>query len=244
MTNPAIQIFPDLDALSRAAAQELISLAQAAPSSGSAPFAAALSGGSTPKYFYELLATPECSPQMPWPRVHLFQVDERCVPPDDSRSNYCMMREAMLGAVPAQFHRMEAEDPDRNAASARYAADLRRTLGAGTGEWPRLDVIYLGLGEDGHTASLFPETTALAERGLAVCPNYVAKLDMYRLTLTLPVLNAAKRVIFLVSGAGKAEILREVLKPSVPARYPAQLVQPESGAVVWYVDKAAAAGLP
>lgn len=243
MTRPEIHIYSDLDDLSRAAAQELISLAQAAPSSGSPPFAAALSGGSTPKHFYELLATPEFSTRMPWPRVHLFQVDERCVPPDDPRSNYRMMREAMLSAVPAQFHRMDAEDPDRNAASARYAADLRRTLDANSGEWPRLDVIYLGLGEDGHTASLFPETAALAERSLAVCPNYVAKLDMYRLTLTLPVLNAAKRVIFMVSGAGKAEMLREILQPSAPVRYPAQWVQPESGSVTWYVDKAAAAGL-
>lgn len=242
MTNPEIRVFQNLDELSQAAAKELVMLTHAALPTK--PFAAALSGGSTPKRFYELLATPEFSVQMPWPRVHLFQVDERCVPPDDPRSNYRMMREAMLGAVPAaQFHRMAAEEPDRDAASARYAADIRRTLRAGSGQWPRMDVIYLGLGEDGHTASLFPETSALAERNLAVCPNYVAKLDMYRITLTLPVLNAAKRVIFLASGAGKADMLRQVLKTTPPSRYPAQLVAPESGTLAWYLDKGAAAGL-
>ncbi|MGH9343235.1 MAG: 6-phosphogluconolactonase [Terriglobia bacterium] len=245
MTNTEIQVFPDLDELSRAAAEEFASLAQTS-SSPSKPFAAALSGGSTPQRFYELLATPECSSKIPWPRVHLFQVDERCVPPDDPRSNYRMMREAMLERIPsAHFHRMAAEEPDRDAASARYAAEIRQILGAGSEEWPRFGVIYLGMGDDGHTASLFPDTAALTERQLAVCPNYVAKLSMYRLTLTLPVLNAAKRVIFLVSGAGKAEMLRQVLRTprSASPQYPAQLVQPESGAVAWYLDKAAAAGL-
>ncbi|HEV2500400.1 MAG TPA: 6-phosphogluconolactonase [Terriglobia bacterium] len=243
MTNPEVRVFKDLNELSRAAAEEFTSLAQAPPSKA---FAAALSGGSTPKRFCELLAMPEFSAKIPWPRVHLFQVDERCVPPDDPRSNYRMMREAMLAAIPAvHFHRMATEEPDRSAASAQYAAEIRETLGTASGEWPRLDVIYLGMGDDGHTASLFPGTTALAERRVAVCPNYVAKLDMNRLTLTLPVLNAAKRVIFLVAGAGKAEMLRQVLRApaSAPAEYPAQLVQPESGSVTWYLDQAAAARL-
>lgn len=246
MTNPEIHVFPSLEELSRAAAEELAALANAARPPDSPPFAAALSGGSTPKHFYELLATPEFSSKAPWPRVHLFQVDERCVPPDDPRSNFRMMREAMLQKIPAaHFHRMAAEQEDREAASAAYADDLRRTLGAAPAEWPRLDVIYLGMGDDGHTASLFPDTLALAERERAVCPNYVAKLDMYRLTLTLPVLNAAKRAIFMVSGAGKAEMLRQVLRApaGAPAQYPAQLVKPSSGSIAWYLDQAAAARL-
>jgi 6-phosphogluconolactonase len=243
MSTPDLRVFADLEELSRAAAQEFASLA-AQPRAGGKPFSAALSGGSTPKRFYELLAAPELS--IPWSRVHLFQVDERCVPPDDPRSNYRMMREALLDRLPAaHFHRMAAEREDRDVAAGDYAAELRSVLGTLPGEWPRLDVIYLGMGDDGHTASLFPGTTALDERRLAVCSNYVAKLDMYRLTLTLPVLNAAARVIFLVSGAGKAEMLHQVLRApaSTPPQYPAQLVKPERGSVAWYVDHAAAADL-
>lgn len=246
MMKPEIRVFPSLDDLSRAAAEELAALADAVHPTRPAPFAAALSGGSTPKHFYELLATPEFSGKVPWPRVHLFQVDERCVPPDDPRSNFRMINETMLRKIPApHFHRMAAERENLTAASASYAAELRQTLGTQPADWPRLDVIYLGMGDDGHTASLFPDTTALAERERAVCPNFVPKLNMHRLTLTLPVLNAAQRIIFMVSGAGKAEMLRQVLRApaGAPAQYPAQLVKPSGGGVAWYVDQAAAARL-
>jgi len=243
MPAPEIRVFKDLETLSRAAAAEFTALAAQAKPQGK-PFAAALSGGPTPKRFYELLATPEFSGKIPWPRVHLFQVDERCVPPDDVESNYRMMRQAMIERIPlpaANFHRMPAEQPDHEGAARRYESELRETLGAPPPAWPSFDLVYLGLGDDGHTASLFPGTAALEERERAVCPNYVEKLKMFRLTLTLPVLNAAQKVIFLVAGVGKAETLRQILRPPAAwPRLPAQRIQPVQGTVSWYLDEAAA----
>lgn len=242
MPKPEIRTFKNPEELSRGAASEFVLLARQRHASR-AGFSAALSGGSTPKRFYELLATEEFSSQVSWPRIDLFQVDERCVPPNDPRSNYRMIREAMLDAVPeARFHRMAAEEADRDAAARDYAESVRNALGARAGSWPQLDIIYLGMGGDGHTASLFPGTTVLNEQELSVAPNYVAKLDMWRLTLTLPVLNAAAHVVFLVDGAEKADIVSRVLaSDSAKApQYPAQLVRPDHGTVAWYLDEAAA----
>jgi 6-phosphogluconolactonase len=238
-----VRVFENHEGLSRAAAAEFMELANAHKPAG-APFVAALPGGSTPKRFYQLLATPEFSSKIPWQRVHLVQVDERAVPPDSPQSNYKMVREAMLEHIPlaaANFHRIEAENPDRDAVAERYAAELRRTAGTAGSKWPQFDLIYLGIGEEGHTASLFPGTAALNEEKLAVCPNYVPQLRMWRITVTRPVLNAARHVIFLVSGAPKAAILRRVLKdfsPSTPL--PAQLIHPSQGTLAWYVDREAA----
>jgi 6-phosphogluconolactonase len=238
-----VRVFEDLEALSRAAAEEFTELASRNKMGGS-PFTAALSGGSSPKRFYELLATQEFSARIPWDRVHLFQVDERAVPTDSPQSNYKMIREAMLDHIPlpaGNFHRMAAEESERSAVADQYAAELRRTAGAGDGEWPRLDLIYLGIGEEGHTASLFPGSAALNEKKLAVCPNYVAQVQMWRMTLTLPVLNAARHIIFVASGTQKADILRQVLKDSNRSSpLPAQMVQPVHGTLAWYVDRAAA----
>ncbi|MGH9450096.1 MAG: 6-phosphogluconolactonase [Terriglobia bacterium] len=242
MPKPQVRVFKDLEDLSRGAAEEFVSLA-GQTNRRETLFSAALSGGSTPKRFYELLATREFSSQVFWPRVQLFQVDERCVATDDARSNYKMIREALLDhASGIEFHRMAAEQSDRDAASVSYAAALRAALRTGQGRWPRLDVIYLGMGEDGHTASLFPGTAALIECERAVVPNYVAKFEMWRLTLTLPVLNAAAHVVFLVSGAEKAERLHQALGAPAGAAppLPSQLVSPEQGTVAWYVDEAAA----
>lgn len=242
MPNPGIRTFKNLEELSRGAAAEFVLLAQQRHAAG-ASYSAALSGGSTPRRFYELLATKEFSSQVSWPRVNLFQVDERCVPPDDARSNYRMIRKAVLDAVPeVRFHRMAAERADRDAAARDYAESLCDALGTPAGNWPQLDIIYLGMGGDGHTASLFPGTAVLNERKLTVAPNYVAKLDMWRLTLTLPVLNAASHVVFLVDGAEKAEMVSQVLgnNSAGAPHYPAQLVRPEHGAVAWYLDEAAA----
>jgi len=246
MPAPEIRVFKDLELLSRAAAAEFTALgAQAKPAKhGEAPFAAALSGGSTPKRLYELLATPEFSTKVLWPRVHLFQVDERCVPPDDAESNYRMMRQAMLERIPlpaTNFHRMAAEQPDREGAARRYEAELRETLRSPAPAWPAFNLVYLGVGDDGHTASLFPGTAAIEERERAVCPNYVEKLKMFRLTLTLPVLNAAAKVIFLVAGSGKAKTVHQILHPSTAMiQFPAQRVQPSQGTISWYLDEAAA----
>ena len=155
-----------------------------------------------------------------------------------------MIREALLDhiALPqGHFHRMAAELSDRDTAARSYELELRETLGVAADEWPRLDIVFLGMGDDGHTASLFPESAALNETKRAVCPNWIEKLKMWRLTLTYPVLNAAAQVIFLVSGGQKAEILRQVVRASDSTlQYPVQRIQPASGVVTWYLDQAAA----
>jgi len=243
MSMPEIRVFQNLEELSQAAAARFAEIT-AQPRSDNRPFSIALSGGHTPKHLYELLATQEFSSRIPWSNVHLFQVDERCVPPTGTESNYRMIREAMLDEIPlpsGHFHRMTAEQPDRDAAARSYARELQTIAAESSAKWPRLDLIFLGLGEDGHTASLFPSSAALEEEKLAVCPNWIEKLGMWRLTLTYPVLNAAARIIFLVAGAEKAEIVRRILRsPQGTPLYPAQRVKPSNGTVTWFLDEAAA----
>jgi 6-phosphogluconolactonase len=243
MSDTKIQIFPGLEELSRAAAVRFTELARERVQQGKV-FSAALSGGSTPRTFLEILANPEFSQRIPWVSVHLFQVDERCVPPQDLQSNYRMIHGSLLRPVPGaaeNFHRMKAEQEDREAASAEYEAEIREILAPVAGRLPRFDLVFLGLGSDGHTASLFPGSAALAERSKWVCPNYVEKLQMHRLTLTYPVLNAASEIVFLISGSGKAEILHKVLEgPRDPGLLPVQGIQAAEGSVSWYLDGAAA----
>lgn len=243
MGEMSIRAFRDLEEVSRALALRFSELAQERTQQGKT-FSAALSGGTTPRTFMEILASPGFSQRISWENVHLFQVDERCVPPDDIQSNYRMISGALLGPVPGaadNFHRMKAEREDREAACAEYAAEIKETLTPTEGKLPRFDLILLGLGPDGHTASLFPGSEALAERSKWVCPNYVEKLRSHRLTLTYPVLNAAGEIVFLVSGTGKAEILRQVLEgPHNPKQYPAQGIGSGEGSVIWYLDKSAA----
>jgi 6-phosphogluconolactonase len=238
---PEVKVFTNLEELSRAAARQFEELSNARAQENK-NFSAALSGGSTPARLYELLASPNRT--IPWDRVHLFQVDERCVPPDHPESNYKMIRAALLQhiAIPApNFHRMEAEKADRDAAARQYAEEMARELHPGTGEWPRIDLVFLGMGSDGHTASLFPGSPALTERDLWVRPNYSERLNSFRLTLTYPVLNAAAQVIFLVAGADKAETLRNVLSGSTQELgFPAQGIRPLNGQLSWYLDEAAA----
>jgi 6-phosphogluconolactonase len=238
MVKPQIRIFENLEALSREGAARFAELATAA-SAGGRIFTCALSGGSTPRRLYELLANADL--HIPWERVHLFQVDERLVSPDDAESNYRMIREALLAKAPipdANFHRIAAENADRDATAKDYARELARVIQSGADEWPRLDLIFLGMGSDGHTASLFPSSPALAEQKLWVCSNYSARLGKYRLTLTFPVINAAAEIIFLVSGNDKAETLRQVLE-GPPGVFPAQDIAPVNGRLSWFVDVAA-----
>jgi 6-phosphogluconolactonase len=243
---PSVRTFANLEELSLAAAREF-TRAASSRLAGANLFSVALSGGTTPRRFFELLATPEFSKSIQWSRVHLFQVDERCVPPDSPQSNYKMIRETLLDRIELpnpNFHRMQAERPDREAAAREYENDLRRTLDAPAPEWPRFDMIFLGLGDDGHTASLFPGTSALAEDRVAVCPNYVEKLKMWRMTLTMPVLNAGAHVIFLVAGSEKKDLVRQLLRgPTATPPLPSGLVKPARGAVDWYLDQAAASSL-
>ncbi len=235
-----IRIFPDAEALSRAAAALFARAAQRAVRNAGR-FVVALSGGQTPRRTYERLACPECRDAVPWEAVHVFWGDERCVPFEDPRSNACMAYEALLQHVPIpphQIHPIRCEG-DPETAAARYEALLRSFFREAP---PRFDLILLGLGEDGHTASLFPFHPAVTEQRRWVAA--VPEADPPRVTLTLPILNQARRVVFLVTGARKAGILREVLQePPDPLRRPVQGVRPGPGRVLWLVDAAAASEL-
>jgi 6-phosphogluconolactonase len=242
--NRDIQIVENGEAVSRTAAEMLVSLALEKLKSKET-FAVALSGGSTPKDMFVILANDAalCS-RMPWDRVHFFWGDERHVAPDHTDSNYRMTNEAMLARVPVppeNVHRIRAENPDAGKAAEEYEQELRRFFNLGPEQLPPFDCVYLGMGPDGHTASLFPGTKALHERKRLVVSNWVAKFQSYRITLTTPVFNNADLVIFLVSGEEKAEPLRIVLEGQrQPELYPSQLIEPTHGKLIWLVDPAAA----
>jgi 6-phosphogluconolactonase len=209
-------------------------------------FTIALSGGSTPRSLYHLLAA-NARTSLPWDRMFFFWGDERHVPPSDKDSNYRMANESMLSKVPvpeANVFRVRAENPDAAAAADSYEQSLRKFFAEPAGQIPVFDLILLGLGPDGHTASLFPETAALKEMSRLVVANWVEKFKTHRITFTLPLLNAARCVAFLVSGMDKASALQAVLQSDAPGeKYPAKLVRPASGKLIWLVDRAAASGL-
>lgn len=209
-------------------------------------FAIALSGGSTPKNLFTLIAA-NASTSLLWDKIFFFWSDERHVPPTDPESNYRMANETLLSRVPvpsANIFRVPAENPDASAAAKSYEQTLYSFFAVKDGEFPRFDLILLGMGPDGHTASLFPNTPALQEKSRWFVANWVEKLHTHRLTLTVPVLNAARRVIFLVSGTDKAAALREVLEGGAAAeKFPSKLVQPSQGDLLWLVDRAAASEL-
>ena len=206
----------------------------------------ALSGGSTPRRLFALLASEDWEP-LPWENIHLFWGDERHVGPDHPDSNYRMTVETLLdgGLVPqGNVHRIPSENPDAAAAALAYAAQLRGFFAVGEGRFPRFDLVILGMGADGHTASLFPGTPVLNENSEWVAATWVEKLAAHRITLTPPLFNHARRVLFLVTGADKAATLREVLHGQRdPHRYPAQLIEPVDGTCRWLLDTAAAAEL-
>jgi 6-phosphogluconolactonase len=240
-----LQTFADPEALCQAAAREFTLRAIEAVTARNR-FFVALSGGSTPRRLYRLLSEPPFRDQVEWSRVELFWGDERCVPPDHADSNYRMANEALVERVPippANVHRLPAEQSDRDAAAEEYAHTMAATFDA-AGSPPVFDLVLLGMGPDAHTASLFPHTAALAETGRWVAANFVPKLNAHRLTLTYPVLNRAREVLFLVAGADKAGPLFEVFAgPPDPERLPSQAVAPVQGQLVWYADAAAVARL-
>jgi 6-phosphogluconolactonase len=201
-------------------------------------FAVALAGGSTPKATYEVLAR-DYADELDWSEVHVFFGDERPVPPDHKASNYRTARETLLSRIRVgSVHRIRCELPPEEAAAA-YEEVLREFYGPD--ERPSFDLILLGLGADGHTASLFPETSALEVTDRWVVANPVLKLDTTRITLTIAAINAAKAVTFLVSGSDKAEALKEILERDAdPREYPATSIRPEKGDLTWMVDRAAA----
>lgn len=246
MPKPEVHVSQNLEALSRAAAELFVETAKARIEAAGT-FFAALSGGSTPRRLYELLATSDYSDRVAWPKVHLFQVDERLVPPSHPDSNFRMIREAWLAPLRIRrdnFHRMPGEQADAGEAARQYALALERAIPNHEGNFPRFDLVLLGMGNDGHTASLFPGSPALEERQRWVCPSSPGAGGLPRITLTYPVLNAAARIVFLVSGSEKAATLERVLQsPHAPQLLPAQGISPVNGQLVWYVDDAAVSRL-
>lgn len=248
-TSVRIKVYTDVNSLVREAANQIVSLAAPAIKDRGR-FSLGLSGGSTPEPLYRALATERFTRYLDWSHVHVFWGDERCVPPDHADSNFRMAREALLDQVPLpadHIHRIEGElDPEL--AAARYEQVLTTFFGQQeTGDIPsrpRFDVLILGMGDDGHTASLFPGTTALGEQVRWVVPNYVDKLGVWRVTLTALAINSAAHILFLVSGTEKAGVLRKVLLgPRQPQVYPAQLIYPDDGLLTWHIDAQAVAEL-
>ncbi len=237
-TQPEIRILKNAADLFEAAAAEFAAQASAAVQANGT-FTVALSGGSTPKTLYSLLAT---KPGIPWDKIYFFWGDERHVAPDQPESNYRMANEALLSKVPVRaehIFRIHSEEKDAAAAALQYEQTLKDFFRLSPGKFPRFDLIFLGVGPDGHTASLFPGTSALTENQRLVVANWVPKFNTDRITFTFPVLNAAACVIFLLSGADKAATLQEVLE-NKSADLPSQKVCPVNGKLIWMVDEPAA----
>jgi 6-phosphogluconolactonase len=241
--SPEISVFENAEEVARAAASSFVELSRAAIDA-QGRFSVALSGGSTPKRAYQLLASDEFKENVDWAKTHVFFGDERCVPPDDADSNYRMADEALLSrvSIPSRnVHRIMGEG-DAVANSRLYEDELQ--IFFDNAAWPRFDLMLLGMGDDGHTASLFPETEALAEMRAWVVANWIEKLGAYRITLSAPAINRSAHIAFLVTGASKAARLKEIIRgPREPERLPSQLIRAESGTLAWFVDKAAAANL-
>lgn len=241
-TSPEIQVFPDRAALSQGAAERFVKISQAAVQARG-QFTVALSGGSTPQGMYELLAGDELRRRVEWSRSFFFWGDERAVPPGDPESNYRMADDAFLSHVPVprkNIYRIPAEKPPE-AAAADYEASLRNFW---NGALEGFDLILLGLGTNGHTASLFPHTFALHEQRRWCVAVWVPELNATRITLTVPVLNRGANVFFLVAGSDKSAVVHEVLRgPNDPERLPAQLIRPDAGHLTWLLDHEAASGL-
>jgi 6-phosphogluconolactonase len=215
---------------------------------GGGEFCLGLSGGSTPRRLYELLGSPPLLDELPWSRTQVFWCDERAVPPDSPDSNYALAAATLLRAepVPAErLHRMEAGADDLEAARARYEETFRAIACRADRAPHGLDVALLGMGADGHTASLFPHSAALGERERLVAITEGGSPPVKRLTLTLPALNRSREAIFLVAGAAKADaVARALAGDADPRDLPAVGVSPTGGPVVWLLDREAAAGLP
>lgn len=235
-----IKVVTDASELSRVAAAEFEQVARNAVQARDR-FTVSLSGGSTPRGLYSRLA--QHSRDLPWDKIYFFWGDERHVPPDDKDSNYRMVRETLLSQAPIpteHVFRMHTENPDAAQVAEEYERTIREFFGLKPGELPRFDLVLLGLGPDGHTASLFPGSAALHEASRLVVANWVEKFGHYRLTFTAPVINNAAQVMFLVSGAEKAAALQSVLYSNAPAEeFPAKLIQPQNGRLIWLVDRAA-----
>lgn len=246
----SVAVYHNNEALAQAAAEYFASLAnQFVTQTGN--FTVAFSGGSTPKIMFSLLAASPFRENIPWQSIFIFQVDERCVPSDHADSNFRMMRETLLAKVPipdSQVYRMPAELADHAAAAEQYSQILRNFFAARKfadagphPNLPRFDLIFLGMGADGHTASLFPNSAALQAGAEIAVANYVTKPDAWRITLTADTINNARNIVFVAGGQDKAATLQAVLQGDYqPELYPSQLIKPGAGSLRWMVDEAAA----
>ncbi|MBW3660268.1 MAG: 6-phosphogluconolactonase [Gemmatimonadetes bacterium] len=248
---PEIVVCAGRDSLYERAARRVAEAARAS-TAARGRFAVALSGGSTPRPLFERLADPTRGQAVAWEIAHVFWADERCVPQDHEDSNYRLANEALLEAVaipPERVHRIHGEELDPEEAAARYERELRETLSVPPRATPHLDLVLLGLGPDGHTASLFPDSEALDRADRLVVEVAASEPRMQppvveRITLTPRAINAAYEVLFLVTGEAKAPAVAAVLEgPREPARWPAQAIDPLEGRVSWLLDAAAAAKL-
>ena len=235
-----VRILGNLEAIAKRAAQEFVQAATSAVSEKGS-FSVALSGGSTPKALYSILANDAAlRAQVPWDKMSVYFGDERSVGPDHPDSNFRMAAETMLSKVPLkgdQIFRIKGEYKDTEKAAQEYEQALRSSFKIAVGKFPRLDLVLLGMGNEGHTASLFPGTKALHETKRLVVRNWVGKLYTERITLTAPAINNAARVIFMITGADKALALKGVLEgPHEPDQLPAQMIQPSNGKLLWLVD--------
>ena len=244
--NDDIRIFPDGEKLSHAAAHLLIALAQKAITDNGR-FSMALSGGGTPQRLFQLLGQPPYTEQMPWENTYLFWGDERLVSPDNAGSNYGQAHAIFIGKIPIpqeNIHRAHGE-LDANTAVSDYKTQLKN-FAQDDREWPRFDVVLLGMGSDGHTASLFPGPITEAEQTepvISVTADYDGR-PAQRLTLTPPIINDAKHVIFLVTGANKATTVNDVIHGAYnPQKLPSQRIQPTNGTRIWFLDQPSAAKL-
>ena len=241
-----IHVYPTPQALVEAAAEHILHHARQAIAARDS-FTLALAGGSTPKSLYTMLAAPPFRSQLDWKKIRFFWGDERHVPPDHEDSNYRMAHEALLSRVPisaAQVHRVPSELPDVQTVADQYEAALREQFEGSEPDAPRFDLILLGMGPDGHTASLFPGTQAVHETSRLVAAPWVEKLQAFRITFTPVLLNHARQVTFLICGRAKAETLHSVLEgPYQPDALPAQIIRPRAGTLTWFVDQEAAGAL-
>ena len=245
--NREVQILPDAAAIARRTAERIIESALSAVKERGV-FTISLAGGSTPKTLYTLLATdPAFKSKMPWDKTQFFFGDERHVPPDDSESNFRMANESMLSKLslkPEQVFRIKAEYEDAEKAAKEYEQTLRSRFKLSDGQLPRFDVLLLGMGDEGHTLSLFPGTKALHDNGRLVVSNWVGKFFTTRITITAPVANNSALAIFMITKADKALALKAVLEgPYEPEQLPSQLIQPKNGKLLWLVDTTAASKL-
>jgi 6-phosphogluconolactonase len=236
---PDIRVVTNKQELNQAAAAEIERrTGEAVRAKGG--FTIALAGGSTPKSVYSLLAEPATAKRLPWDKMYFFFGDERHVPPDHQDSNYRMAEESLFCKVPVtQDHlfRVPAENPDAGQAAESYQRTLRNFFRLQPGEFPRFDLILLGMGPDGHTASLFPHTAALHENNRLVVANWVEKFNTHRITFTVPVINNASAVMFMISGAEKRPALSAVLTSDAsPEEFPSKLVRPENGELIWLIE--------